>query len=43
MTTTSITLLQRVRKREDREAWERFVTLYTPLLMRWAERAGFAR
>ncbi len=43
MTTTSISLLQRVRHREDRDAWERFVTLYTPLLLRWSGRAGLAK
>lgn len=43
VTTTSITLLQRVRDRQDQAAWERFVSLYTPLLMRWAGRAGLAQ
>lgn len=40
MTSTSVTLLKRVRQRDDQAAWERFVALYTPLLYRWAQRAG---
>jgi len=40
MLSTSVTLLQRVRQRDDQAAWERFVSLYTPLLFRWALRAG---
>lgn len=42
MLSTSVTLLQRVRRRDDHAAWERFVALYTPLLFRWAQRAGLA-
>lgn len=42
MLTTSVTLLERVRQRDDQAAWERFVALYTPLLYRWAQRAGLA-
>lgn len=42
MTSTSLTLLQRVRRREDRDAWERFVVLYTPLLLRWVQRSGLS-
>jgi RNA polymerase sigma-70 factor, ECF subfamily len=42
MTSTSHTLLLRLRRREDHGAWERFVVLYTPLLLRWTQRAGFA-
>jgi RNA polymerase sigma-70 factor, ECF subfamily len=42
MLSTSVTLLERVRMRDDQAAWERFVTLYTPLLYRWAQRAGLA-
>lgn len=41
MNTTSLTLLQRVKRRDDQAAWERFVRLYTPLLHRWVMRAGF--
>lgn len=37
---TSASLLQRVRQTTDREAWERFVQLYTPLLFWWLRRAG---
>lgn len=42
MLTTSVTLLQRVKRCDDQSAWERFVALYTPLLFRWAQRAGLA-
>ncbi|MBX7106634.1 MAG: sigma-70 family RNA polymerase sigma factor [Gemmataceae bacterium] len=38
MNTTSITLLQRLRATTDREAWDRFVDLYTPLLYHWARK-----
>jgi RNA polymerase sigma-70 factor (ECF subfamily) len=40
MLSTSVTLLERVRQRDDQPAWERFVALYTPLLYRWAQRTG---
>lgn len=40
MHTTSIHLLDRARHREDQAAWSRFVTLYSPLLLRWARKAG---
>lgn len=40
MCQTSSTLLQRLRRPEDRAAWERFVELYTPLLYYWARRMG---
>lgn len=40
MLSTSVTLLQRVRQREDHAAWQRFVVLYTPLLFRWTQVAG---
>lgn len=40
MLTTSINLLERVRHLEDHAAWERFVGLYSPLLLRWACRTG---
>jgi RNA polymerase sigma-70 factor (ECF subfamily) len=39
MDTTSATLLERVRRPGDPEAWRRFVQLYTPLLYAWACRA----
>lgn len=42
MLTTSVTLLQRVKQRDDQHAWERFVALYTPMLYQWARRAGLA-
>lgn len=42
METTSTSLLQRLREPVDQEAWERFVTLYTPLLNHWARRLGLA-
>ncbi len=40
MHTTSISLLERVRRLEERAAWERFVELYTPLLYYWTCRLG---
>jgi RNA polymerase sigma-70 factor (ECF subfamily) len=40
MHTTSISLLERLRRPEESEAWPRFVRLYTPLLFYWARRAG---
>jgi RNA polymerase sigma-70 factor, ECF subfamily len=36
---TSHTLLERVR-RQDPEAWRRFATLYTPLVVRWCAAGG---
>jgi RNA polymerase sigma-70 factor, ECF subfamily len=38
MNTTSPTLLEKLRQRDHPEAWERFVRLYTPLLLVWAKR-----
>jgi RNA polymerase sigma-70 factor (ECF subfamily) len=35
---TSSSLLNRVRQPEDRQAWDRFVALYTPLLYSWTFR-----
>jgi RNA polymerase sigma-70 factor (ECF subfamily) len=32
---TSLSLLEKLRRSDDREAWERLVALYTPLLRRW--------
>jgi len=40
MPSTSESLLVRIRQREDLEAWNRFVSLYTPLIYRWARQAG---
>lgn len=40
MTSTSLSLLQRVRRREDPSAWDRFVHIYSPLLFRWGQGAG---
>ena len=40
MVSTSESLLVRLRGGADARAWERFVTLYTPLLMRWSGRLG---
>jgi RNA polymerase sigma-70 factor (ECF subfamily) len=40
MHTTSISLLERVRQPTEREAWARFVELYTPLLYYWACKLG---
>jgi RNA polymerase sigma-70 factor, ECF subfamily len=40
VTTTSPTLLERLRRPSAGEAWERFVDLYTPLLLAWCRRLG---
>jgi RNA polymerase sigma-70 factor (ECF subfamily) len=40
MNTTSASLLERLRRPSDNEAWTRFVRLYTPLLYYWLRRAG---
>lgn len=42
MTTTSLTLLHRLAKGGDDEAWGRFVELYTPLMLAWCRRLGMA-
>jgi RNA polymerase sigma-70 factor (ECF subfamily) len=39
MVSTSDSLLERLRQ-PDRDAWARFVELYTPLLQRWTWRLG---
>jgi len=40
MQTTPVSLLERLRKPDDHQAWSRFVKLYTPLLYHWAQRTG---
>ncbi len=35
---TPPSLLERVRRKEDREGWSRFVDLYTPILLFWVEK-----
>jgi RNA polymerase sigma-70 factor (ECF subfamily) len=40
MSTTSLTLLDRLRQPGQADAWDRFVRLYTPLLLHWAHRQG---
>jgi RNA polymerase sigma-70 factor (ECF subfamily) len=40
MDTTSLSLLERLRRPGEQAAWERFVELYTPLLYDWACRLG---
>src|SRR5438874_4801834 len=40
MDPTSSSLLARVRRPADRDAWNRFVELYAPLLFAWARRLG---
>jgi RNA polymerase sigma-70 factor (ECF subfamily) len=42
MFTTSVSLLERLRRPDEAAAWERFVQLYTPLLLHWARRAGLS-
>jgi RNA polymerase sigma-70 factor (ECF subfamily) len=43
MLSTPITLLERLRRRDDAAAWAQFVRLYTPLLWSWARRAGLSK
>jgi RNA polymerase sigma-70 factor (ECF subfamily) len=40
MHTTPVSLLERLREPNQREAWNRFVQLYTPLLYEWARGLG---
>jgi RNA polymerase sigma-70 factor (ECF subfamily) len=40
MQNTPISLLERLQRSGEKEAWDRFVTLYTPLLYHWARRLG---
>jgi RNA polymerase sigma-70 factor (ECF subfamily) len=40
MNPTPVSLLERLRRPDERAAWDRFVELYTPLLYYWARRAG---
>jgi RNA polymerase sigma-70 factor (ECF subfamily) len=40
MNTTSASLLERLRKTSDRDAWSRFVQLYTPLIYSFTCRLG---
>jgi RNA polymerase sigma-70 factor (ECF subfamily) len=40
MTRTPISLLERLRQSVDPKAWDRFVSLYTPLIYTWGRRAG---
>lgn len=40
MATTSLTLLDRLRRPDQPDAWERFARLYAPLLLCWAELQG---
>jgi len=42
MNSTPPSLLERMRRPTDQEAWNRFVQLYSPLLYRWARRMGLA-
>lgn len=41
MTATPLSLLERLRGPEEPAAWDRFVRLYAPLLLRWGELQGF--
>ena len=40
MTSTPVSLLERLRRPHEQAAWERFARLYTPLLCHWAEGLG---
>lgn len=39
---TSATLIERLRSRNDQQAWQRFVALYSPLLLFWARKIGLS-
>ncbi len=43
MTSTSESLLIRLRSSSDSDAWSRFVQLYTPLIFFWARRTGLSQ
>jgi RNA polymerase sigma-70 factor (ECF subfamily) len=40
MTSTPVSLLDRLRSPTDQAAWSRFVDLYSPLVFAWAKQAG---
>ena len=40
MESTSISLLERLRKTNQDAAWQRFVDLYAPLIYHWARHQG---
>jgi RNA polymerase sigma-70 factor (ECF subfamily) len=40
MFTTPASLLERLRRPGESQAWDRFVQLYSPLLLRWARQTG---
>jgi DNA-directed RNA polymerase specialized sigma24 family protein len=40
MSTTSISLLERLRQPDQDAAWTRFVELYRPFLLYWAHKLG---
>ena len=42
MDTTSASLLERVRRLDDADAWGRFVRTYSPILYSWARRFGLS-
>jgi RNA polymerase sigma-70 factor (ECF subfamily) len=42
MLNTSASLLQRLHKPEQPQAWSRFVDLYAPLLLAWSRKAGLS-
>jgi RNA polymerase sigma-70 factor (ECF subfamily) len=42
MPSTAVSLLERLRRPEDWDAWSQFVRLYTPLLYHWARRTGLS-
>ena len=40
MNTTPVSLLERLRRPDEQEAWKQFVALYTPLMWHWAHKLG---
>ena len=42
MVDTSVSLLERLRREPDAEAWRRLVAIYTPLIRHWLQRYALA-
>ncbi len=40
MAKTPASLLERLKRPGDQDAWERFVKLYAPMILQWARQAG---
>src|SRR5262245_8743230 len=42
MSSTSVTLLHRLKQPTNQRAWDQFVQLYTPLLLHWGRKSGLS-